>query len=223
MSRVIRAAALAVAMLCSVPATALAHQGNPNFRSQLRSVAPSIDGLELAVVNFDDSLRLTNRSGRAVVVVGYRGEPYVRIGAGGRVQINLDSPTHYLNEDRFAEGVDVPADASPKAPPRWRTVDRSGRYAWHDHRIHWMARTLPPQVEDEHERTEVFDWKVPLRVGGESVTAAGSLIWVGTPDDGFPMAAGISLGVVALLGAAAVVAVRRRRRRSSTRPPREAW
>jgi hypothetical protein len=212
-------AAAAVALLALAPA-APAHEGNPNFRSQVRSLTPAVDGVSVRVVNFDDSLELTNRSDHAVVVEGYRGEPYVRIAADGTVAVNHRSPSFYLNDDRFAEGVEVPASATPKATPDWKIVDRTGQYAWHDHRIHWMARSVPKQVQDETERTKIFDWRVPLRVGDQPATIAGSLVWVGRTGGGFPVAAAISLAGVALAGIALVVVVRRRRRAA---PDGEAW
>ena len=224
MSRVVCAAAVAVAVLGAAVPAALAHQGNPNFRSDVSAVAPAVEGLRVEVVNFDDSLQLTNRSGRTVTVVGYRGEPYVRIGGDGRVEVNRNSPSFYLNDDRYAEGVKVPASATPKATPDWQAVDRTGRYAWHDHRIHWMAHSLPPQVTDEHKRTKVFDWKVPLTVGAQPAMIRGSLTWVGEQGGGFPVAAAISLIVAVPIGVALVMVMRRRRRGPATAgPAREAW
>ncbi len=224
MARLWRAVAPAAALLGLLAPAAVAHQGNPSFRSEVRDIAPALDGVQVEVVNYDDSLELRNRSGRTVVVEGYRGEPYVRIAADGTVAVNHRSPTYYLNDDRFAEGVEVPAGATPRATPDWREVDRTGRYAWHDHRIHWMAHTVPPQVKDEGRRTKVFDWKVPLTAGGRPATIHGRLIWVGERDGGFPAAAGIALGAAALTGLALVIVVRRRRRGAG--PPgevREAW
>jgi hypothetical protein len=215
------AAILGAALLGVAAPAALAHQGNPNFRSVVRSLTPAVDGIDVQVVNFDDSLQLTNRSGRTVIVEGYRGEPYVRIAADGTVAVNHHSPSFYLNDDRYAEGVTVPREATPKAIPDWQTVDRTGQFAWHDHRIHWMARSLPPQVKDEGRRTKIFDWKVPLRIGDRPADVAGTLLWVGKAGGGFPVAAAISLAVVVLAGAALVVVVRRRRR--LPQPVKEAW
>jgi hypothetical protein len=216
----IGSAVLVAAIMLALAPAALAHQGNPNFRSEVRSLTPAIDGIDVQVVNFDDSLQLTNRSGRTVIVKGYRGEPYVRIAADGTVAVNHRSPSYYLNDDRYAEGVTVPRDATPKAIPDWQTVDRTGQFAWHDHRIHWMARSLPPQVKDEGRRTKIFDWKVPLRIGDRPADVAGSLLWVGKTGGGFPVGAAISLAAVALAGAGLVFVVRRRRRAA---PVKEAW
>ncbi|MBN1527474.1 MAG: hypothetical protein JW895_00315 [Thermoleophilaceae bacterium] len=219
MARFTRSAALAAVALAAVAPAAAAHKGNPDFRSDTRGLSPATRGVEVQVVNHDDSLELTNRSGRTVVVTGYRGEPYLRIGPSGSVAVNRRSPSHYLNDDRYAEGVEVPAAADPKAAPDWQEVDRTGRYTWHDHRIHWMARTVPPQVKDESERTKVFDWKVPVEVDGRPAAVSGSLIWVGRSGGGFPVAAGISLAAAVLAGALLVVVVRRRR----GGPAKEAW
>jgi len=214
------AAAIAVALCIAAPA-ASAHEGNPSFRSTIRAIKPSANGVIAEIVNYDDSIMLRNESGRTVIVEGYEGEPYVRIAGDGTVAVNHDAPTYFLNEDRFAEGVEVPKGSGADAPPDWQVEDRTGRYAWHDHRIHWMSRSTPPQVEDEAERTKVFDWKVPLTVGGDETTIAGSLVWVGEPASDFPLPAAIALGVALLGGGAFVLVVRRRRRGAGAE--REAW
>jgi len=96
---------------------------------------------------------------------------------------------------------------------RWVTLDKTGRFSWHDDRIKWGKTTVPPQVTDESKKTKVLDWRVPIRVGAQTGAIDGTLFWVGEPgsDDGFPVAAAVSLAVLALLAVAAVVLVRRRR------------
>lgn len=221
MSRPRVVAVVAVALSAVAPA-ALAHEGNPNFKSEVHAVVPAVEGLTAEVVDHDDRIELRNDSGRPIVVEGYEDEPYLRIAADGTVAVNRRAPTYYLNQDRFAAGVEVPRSADAKAPPDWHVEDRSGQYAWHDHRIHWMSRTVPPQVKDEGKRTKVFDWKVPLEVGGRPATVDGSLVWVGKPGGGFPLGAGLALAGVVLAGATFTLIVRRGRRgKASDR--REAW
>jgi hypothetical protein len=204
--RVVVAASLALA--AAAPA-ASAHQGNPNFRSYVDGVTPRVPGLSLQVLNFDDRLELTNRTGRTVVVQGYNDDPYIRILADGTVQVNRRSPAAYLNEDRTG-AAPVPASADPKAAPLWRTVDRTGRFDWHDHRIHWMAKGLPPQVKDKGRKTKIWPWSVPVTVGGQAGAIHGTLFWQ-------PRASGVPAGaiggfaVLLVLAGAVVVVVRRRR------------
>lgn len=200
-------AASAALLLVAAPA-APAHEGNPNYRSEITAVRPATDGLNVQVLNFDDSLRLTNRSGKHLLVMGYEDEPYARIGADGTVELNRNSTAYYLNDDRFAE-AEVPAALDPNDPPQWERIDGSGTLTWHDHRMHWMSETLPPQVADESTETKIFDYSIPIEVGGRPGEIAGTLTWVGK-GGGFPIAPFAGLGVVALL-AAGTVAIRRRR------------
>jgi hypothetical protein len=216
------AVACALAVALALPsAVAVAHKGNPNFRSDFRAVAPAIPGIQVQVLNNDDRLLLINRSGNDIVVQGYDDEPYLRILANGTVQENRRSPARYLNEDRFAR-VDVPPDADSKASPEWQSVDKTGRYEWHDHRIHWMSKSLPPKVKDKDVRTRIFDWRVPIRVGPRRAALTGTLYWQ-PADSTAPVGAFVGLGVFALLAGALVLAVRSRRRRSDVRREGQAW
>jgi hypothetical protein len=216
-------AAAALLALALAPA-ASAHQGNPNYRSVIDAVSPKVSGVSLEVLNLDDRLEVRNTSGRTVVVEGYNGEPYARLLADGTVQVNRRSPAFYLNDDRFAQ-VKVPATAKPSATPQWQLVDKAGRFEWHDHRIHWMSEVPPKQVTDTSERTKVFDWKVPVRVGAERGAVTGTLFWQPTAGGGAPVAAIAGFGVIVVLGAAAVVVVRRRRAAAERAPGAEveAW
>jgi hypothetical protein len=192
-----------------LPAPGLAHEGNPDYRSEIRGFAPNVSGIEVEITNFDDSVQLRNESGRTVIVEGYDDEPYVRIHPDGTVEVNERSPSLYLNQDRFAE-VEVPQSADPEAPPEWRVESESGQFAWHDHRSHYMGEGTPPQVTDKGVRTKVFDYEIPLRVGDENVNLFGTLYWVGE-DDSVPVLPFIGLGIFVLACGVAIVVVRRRR------------
>jgi hypothetical protein len=216
------AAAIALTALCVAAPAALAHEGNPNYSSKVRSIDPAVAGLAAEVLASDDRIELRNSGDNTVIVDGYRNEPYLRFLPDGTVQRNQRSPATYLNEDRFAE-VEVPASARPSAPPRWEQVAANGRYEWHDHRIHWMSKTPPEPVrEDESKRAKIFDWRLPIAVAGRPGRIQGTLTWLGKDSGGFPVAAALSLGALALAGAAFVVVVRRRRRPAVDRQT-EAW
>jgi hypothetical protein len=206
--RVVAAAAALVA-LAAAP-TASAHQGNPNFRSIINDVSPAAPGVSLQVLNFDDRLELHNTSGKTVTVLGYNGEPYARVLGDGTVEVNRLSPANYLNTDRTG-GETVPKFANPKAAPQWQTVDRSGDFQWHDHRIHWMGSGLPPNIHNKSVRTKVFNWKVPVQVGSSKGAIAGTLFYQPKPGGGAPIGAIVALVALVLVGVATTVFVRRRR------------
>ena len=58
MSRLRLVVALSALFALAVAPTALAHQGNPNYRSVIDEVAPKFPGVRLAVLNLDDRLEL---------------------------------------------------------------------------------------------------------------------------------------------------------------------
>jgi len=222
--RTVAVVAGVAALLLGAP-VALAHQGNPNFRSEVKRITPPIQGLTVTVTNFDDSLQLQNESGHTVVVKDYEDKPYARIGADHTVQVNTNSKAYYLNDDRYAD-VNVPAGLGSK--PNWKFVSRTGRYQWHDHRIHWMSKAVPPQVHDKNVVTHVLDWKVPITVDGKPAAIEGSLKWVPLPGGSMPV--GLIIGLAALvLGTLALTIVVRRRRLGAlgsddgAREAAEAW
>lgn len=189
--------------LCAAPAAA--HEGDPDYSSVVETVAPPTDGLGAQVLDHDDELAVVNRSSADVTVLGTDGAPYARLLADGTVQVNARSA--------MAEGENAPPADGTSAGGGWVTIDRTGRYAWHDPRINYRARPVPPQVADRSTRTKVKDWRVPLRVGPRAGAIDGTLFWVGEPGAGssFPTGAVVSLVVLALLGLGAVALVRRRR------------
>jgi hypothetical protein len=169
-----------VVAAAAVP-TANADSGSPNYSSKLISVSPNVKGLTVLVVDGDDAIELRNATGLNISVPGYENEPYLRFLVNGRVEVNVNSPAKYLNEERYG-GVTVPKTASPKAKPRWELVADGGRYTWHEHRVHWMSTNRPPKVEasDGKQLEKVFDWVVPMSVRGDRVKASGTLWWVPT-------------------------------------------
>ena len=221
--RAVLASLLASALVALVAGTAAAHGGNEKFRSQFGSIQPAVAGISIEVLNYDDRLLMINRTGKTVAITGYEREPYARLRADGTVEVNRRSPTHYLNEERYG-GTPVPASADPKAPPQWQTVSRTGRFEWHDHRIHWMSKgTVPPQVKDEDKRTKVFDWRVPIRVGSQPAQLTGALFWQPASASGVPAAAIVALAVLVVATLVLFIVTRRRRARAAAGKPRQAW
>jgi hypothetical protein len=201
------------ALLCA-PALAAAapvlDTTNTSYSSTITSISPSVPGVSLQVLDYNDELTLTNHSGRTVTVQGYDGEPYLRILADGTVQVNKASPAYYLNQN-FYGNVTVPLSANAAAAPQWVTQDKTATYTWHDHRIHWMSPVTPPMVKDVHRRTHIFNWVVPVQVGSTPVSVNGTLYWVGKSGGGFPAWALISMIVIVVVGLGFGITVQRRR------------
>ena len=196
----LRRLGVAIVVFATMAAPAYAHKGNPNYRSRVLS-APA--GLRVVVLNGDDRLEAQNRGDRTVVIRGYEDEPYARIRPTGEVDVNTRSPANYLNQERFG-GVKVPPSASADAPPAWKRLDGSGRFEWHDHRMHWMGKNRPDKVTDPGRKTKVFDWRVPVDDGGKPGAVKGDLYWIPS-DDGGPPAWAIGALIALLLGGGGLV------------------
>ena len=194
---------------------AWAHGGNraTGYASTFSDLRPHVVGVSVNVFGRDNTIRLSNYSGKTVVVLGRSGEPYLRF-SPDRVDENTRSPTTFLNTSRA-----VPAAARPDAQPRWRRVSFGPTYAWHDHRIVWTSSGSPDVVRrDPHASHLVFRWRLPATADGRRFLITGFLGWAPpeTEDEGgtslWPIAAAV--GGAALAAAAIGVGARRARRRA---------
>ncbi len=202
-------------------APTLRESGNPindqgssyDYRSDITSVTPDVPGLSFQVLEFADRILMTNHTGKTVTIYGYEGEPYARVLANGTAEQNVRSPATYLNTNFYAQ-VTVPPIADASAPPKWKVIDRTGQFEWHDHRIHWMSPVPPAKVKDKSERTWISNWTVPIAVGSTRGAIAGQLFW--TPESAKAPLAVIILGAAIVVGGLAfVLFVRRRRARAA--------
>jgi hypothetical protein len=135
-----------------------------------------------------------------VVVLGYRLEPYLRVGPAGVFE-NRRSPSSYTNRFRTAP-ASIPSEFDPEAPPEWRRIGDGPSVAWHEHRAHWSSPD-PPAVTAAPHATHVVmpSWQVPLRQGDRTMVVWGDVTWVPGPSP-WPWA----LVAVALFAAALAAA-----------------
>ncbi|MCW3815463.1 hypothetical protein ONA91_13465 [Micromonospora sp. DR5-3] len=196
----------ALAALLALAAPAAAHGADApagtDYRAEVTSLSPARPGLTARMVEAGARLELTNRTGPEVEVLGYSGEPYLRVGPGG-VYENTRSPATYLNRTITGD-TQLPPQADPAAAPSWRRVSDGPSARWHDQRTLWLESDLPPQVTADPTREQrVRDWVVPVRAGGEPIEVRGTLDWVPPPDP-YPWWAAATLGFL-LVGAAGLV------------------
>jgi deferrochelatase/peroxidase EfeB/plastocyanin len=192
--------------LAAAPASAhtVGGSGATDYVTTVGPLTPAVAGLTLTVVENGAKLQIENRSGADVVVDGYVGEPYLKVGPTG-TYTNTNSPATYLNNDRWGK-TPVPATANPTSTPVWKQVSASPLWRWHDHRIHWMSTTPPPAVQAAPGKPHTISaWHVTLHRDGQTITANGALTWQPGPSKPLRLAA------VALAGALALWLCTRRR------------
>lgn len=193
--------AILLAIVPPPPPAAADPAGPTDYRSEVLAVDPPVPGLGVGFVGGDSFVELTAPPGREVVVAGYDGEPYLWFRADGAVLENQRSPATFLNDDRFA-AVPLPASVDPAAAPAWEQVATGGRYAWHDHRTHWMGPQPPSGAEPG---ARILEAALPLTVDDEPVEVAVASYWLGGASSGDRVAAATgALAAAAAVGAASV-------------------
>lgn len=194
-----------------------AHGADADYESQVTRVVPPMEGLAVSVPGGGSHVKVVNRTGRTVVILGYDGEPLARLLPDGTVQENRNSPSFWLNKDEQGNAP-VPPGVERASKPDWRVVNSSGSLEWHDHRVHWMGGAPPAKVRDRSSRAFVLRWQVPISVDGRGVDVEGGLWWRGRPGPGsrLVLSAFAALAACGLVLAAVVL-----RRRRSFRDERE--
>jgi hypothetical protein len=169
MTRLGAAILLACAFVVALASPASAHAGQAvqatNYRTEITDVVPDVPGVSVRLI--DNGTRIELDAGdHDVVVLGYEGEPYLRIGDDG-VSRNRRSPSTYLNES--ISGGAVPADADSAAEPDWEHIGDGTIARWHDHALH-----VPPGMTQGLRKSS--DWSRPIVVDGETVQIEGRIV-----------------------------------------------
>ena len=163
-------------------AHSVAGVSSTNFATTLKAVVPAIPGVSIRVIEAGSRIELTNRGATEVRVLGYQGEPFLRVGAQGVFE-NTRSPTAYVSRSRAGGAAPEFADAS--ASPEWKRISTRPTARWHDHRAHWMGSVDPPQVRAAPSERHVVipKWEIPLQHGARTSVATGDLVWEPGPSE----------------------------------------
>ena len=150
------------------PAAAQAHGPiAPVASSYFAKILRVPAGLDAKVVDGDLRMWLRVPSDENVVVLDYRGAPYLRFSNSG-VAVNENSSMYYLNQTPVP--ATPPINLTASTPPHWHRVTSGHSYEWHDGRLHALAAVaLTPGV------SFVGRWNLPLRVDGRRAAINGGL------------------------------------------------
>jgi hypothetical protein len=168
--------AVAVALIAgaAVPGSALAHGPvAPVASSYLARLGQVPSGLVAKVVDGDQRMWLRVPRAETVVVLDYRGAPYVRFTSAG-VQLNQNSSMYYLNQTPVA--LPPPANLTASTPPKWQQVSGGHDYSWHDGRLHALAA-----VARTPGKSFVGTWRVPLLINDRASAISGGLWYAPSP------------------------------------------
>ena len=117
-------------------------------------------------VDGDQRLWLRVAPGLTVIVIGLRGEPYLRFSQRG-IEVNKRSATYFLNRSRATA---PPPRLGAHAPPLWQRLTAGRSTSWHEDRLHALALAAHPPGARSLGR-----WVVPLLVDGKASSVEGTL------------------------------------------------
>ena len=160
--------------LAAVPPGARAHGPiAPISSTYLAKPAQVPPGLDAKTVDGDQRMWLRVPAAQTVVVLDYRGAPYLRFSPTG-VEVNHNSEMYYLNQTPVAETP--PTNLTASTLPDWHRVSGGHEYGWHDGRLHALATVaLSPGS------AFVGRWTIPVRINGATSAIAGGLYHADNP------------------------------------------
>lgn len=166
-----------------------------SYEPVLVGVEPPVPGLSIEIIDLGETVELRNESGSEITVLGYDGEPYLRVGENG-VYRNERSPATFWNRSTRPT-VQLPPEFDATAEPEWVHISDSPVARWHDHNVHWMGSGEP----DEPGREQVVQsWEIPLRSSDREIRVYGVIRWVPPPTALWPVAGAVALAVAVFLG-----------------------
>lgn len=174
---------LACGLALAPAGAALAHNGagSSDYRVEITGWDGDHSGVDLRIVELGNRVELRRTTASTVIVLGYEGEPYLRLDATG-VAENTTSPAHYLNSTRYGS-TDPPASASATAPPTWKRLSTGNVIRWHDHRAHWMSNIPRADVvaNPDVARVVIVASPVKLVIDGKPAAAIVRVTWLPKP------------------------------------------
>jgi hypothetical protein len=152
-----------------------------NYRSEIVAVTPAEPGVHVELLDLGNRVRVTNSGSVEVTVLGYRSEPYLRIGGNG-VYENERSPSVALNR---VGATSSPSTTAPPAdvarPPSWHRISTGDTATWRDRRTRWEGPT-PAAVKADTSRSRVVgQWTIVLLRGDQPADVTGRIVWQPPP------------------------------------------
>jgi hypothetical protein len=169
------AALLVLLMLAAISPASAAADGplTPTATDYLARITQVPPGIEATVVDGYLSLWLKVPADRKVVVLDFRGAPWVRFNRAG-VQVNKNSQEYYLSQVPVPETP--PGGLTRTTRPHWVSVSSGHSYMWREGRMHALAAVALTPGE-----SYVGRWSITLDINGRRAQLVGGLWHTGAP------------------------------------------
>jgi hypothetical protein len=177
MRRAARAAwavALLPLLVVAAASPASAH-GTGRNQTAVTSIRPHVHGLQVTVTKDGSWVTVANTGSAPVLVLGYEGEPYLRVDATGSWRNSRSSTAMLSRPTRGRSSVET---VTANQAPRWVRLSTRSKVRFHDLRV---PTTSTRRHLGSVSARVITSWSLPLRVGRQDVTVIGTLSWRPTP------------------------------------------
>ncbi len=184
-----------------------------SYLNHVSNIVPRDAHFSVEVIDLGRRLKLINHSATPVIVLGYQGEPYLKVSNAGvfenrwspAVVLNQQTTPSAMSDAGAMRGTNANSSAQSTAPANWIRLSHADSVVWHDHRAHWMSSKPPPVLSGRDGRRSrvVFHWHIPLLYGKSAARIDGSIQYVPVARSWqWPLASAVLI-VVALFAASA--------------------
>lgn len=153
-----------------------------NYKSEIVGISGPAGPVDVRLLDLGRRIELVNRGPVDIVVLGYAGEAWLRVGPRGGFE-NEYSNSAYLERQRPGQATGPPPDpAKASGPPRWRQTGDGNTIIWRDRRTRFDG-PAPDQVlrAPGQGHPVVPRWTVELRRGDAALAIEGRISYVPPP------------------------------------------
>jgi len=181
----VASALVVVGIVASAPAAhahAVTGVKATNYKSEIVGISGPAGPVDVRLLDLGRRIELANRGRADIVVLGYAGEPWLRVGPRGGFE-NEYSNSAYLERQRPGQASGPPPDpAKASGPPRWRKTGDGNTIIWRDRRTRFEG-PAPDQVQRAPGQGHpvVPRWTVELLRGQAPLAIEGRISYVPPP------------------------------------------
>jgi hypothetical protein len=156
-----------------------------DYRSEIVGISGPSDAralLDVRLLDLGRRVELVNRGTVDVVVLGYDGEPWLRVGPRGTFENEYSNSAYQERQRRGRVSGPPPDPARAAGEPRWRRTGDGNALRWRDRRTR-RDGPAPDQVQQAPDARHLIvpRWTVELRRGDDPLAIAGRIVYVPPP------------------------------------------
>jgi hypothetical protein len=153
-----------------------------DYKSEIVGISGRHDALDVRLLDLGRRIELVNRGTIDVVVLGYDGEHWLRVGPRGTFENEYSNSAYHERQRRGRVSGPPPDPERAAGAPRWRRTGDGTALRWRDRRTRHEG-PAPDQVQRAPGTRQLVvpRWTVELQRGDDLLAIAGRIVYVPPP------------------------------------------